>query len=193
MGFTHKIFTGLAALSLALAPALPSMAVTFNFSGTTAGTGVTWNRPVASPTTGAITGLSTSATAVRYQTLAFRVDTSGSYTFQSTSISPAFWDNYSFLYQTSFIATSPLTNVLIGNDDNTSIGLSGFTFSLTAGTQYFFVETGFSNTSSGTYSLTIDGPGTVTAVPEPSEVLGLLAFAGLGGAAFLKRRKQAVM
>lgn len=40
----------------------------------------------------------------------------------------------------------------------------------------------------GTYSIALTG---ATFVPEPSGVLGLLAFAGLGGGAFFKRRRIA--
>ncbi|MBC7881561.1 MAG: PEP-CTERM sorting domain-containing protein [Anaerolineae bacterium] len=39
---------------------------------------------------------------------------------------------------------------------------------------------------SGVYTISLTG---ATFVPEPSEVMGLLAFAGLGSAAFLKRRR----
>jgi MYXO-CTERM domain-containing protein len=150
------------------------------FAGSTTGDPV-WTRPVAATPP---TGLSGLGTATPYDVLAFTVDITGSYTFQNTAV--AAWDNYTFLYQNSFDSTLPLANVLTGNDDNPTIGLSGFAFSLTAGTTYFFVTTGFGNTDSGDYSLSISGQGTATLVPAP----GAAALLGLGGLALTRRRRR---
>lgn len=149
------------------------------YTGTTAG-GPTWNRPIAGTPPTSLSGV---GTAVPYSFALLSVSLSGSYVFQSTA---AAWDNYSFLYGNAFNPASPLTNALTGNDDNPSIGLSGFTFNLTAGTSYYFVVTGFGNTDFGAFSNTISGPGTITrggaaAAPEagPGLLLACLVLAGL--------------
>ncbi len=145
------------------------------YSGTTVGS-PTFNRPNANgdnpPTT-----ISGSATAVPFDVVQFSIATTGTYTFSSQSVSPPSWDNYTFLYSNSFDPANPLNNVLIGNDNNPSIGTSGFNFNLQTGVNYFFVTTGFSNSSQGSFN------NSVTLVPEPASwalmalgVVGLLAL-----------------
>lgn len=151
------------------------------FAGSTTGDPV-WTRPVAgNPPTPPLSGV---GTATAYDVLAFTVDITGSYTFQNTAANA--WDNYTFLYQNSFDPALPFANVVIGNDDNPTIGLSGFASNLTAGTTYFFVTTGFGNSDSGDYSLSISGQGIATIVPAP----GAVALLGLGGLALTRRRRR---
>nr|WP_248595255.1 PEP-CTERM sorting domain-containing protein [Candidatus Accumulibacter phosphatis] len=158
-----------------------------SFNDTTAGA-PTWNRPIAGNPPTVLSGVGTNTP---YDVNGFFVDQSGSYTFQSTATNPLGWDNYSFLYQLAFDQTQQLLNVLIGNDDNPSIGLAGFTYSLVAGVNYFLVQTGFSNSDFGAYSTEIQGPGNITlssiSVPEP----GSLALVGAALLAALGRRKAA--
>jgi hypothetical protein len=154
------------------------------FSGTTAGR-PTWTRPVANGTS-APNSLSGTGTATPFSVQAFTVASSGIYNLTSTSVAPSGWDNYTFLYSNSFDPLAPLANCVIGNDDLSGVGTSGFSASLTAGTTYYFVTTGFSNTDFGTFSNNISGPGAATlvgaaAVPES----GTLALALFGGAALL--------
>ena len=138
------------------------------YEGTTAG-GDPWNRPLEGEPP---TALSAIGTAVPFTVTPFTVSVSGNYVFISQALVPLNWDNFTFLYQGSFDAAAPLTNVLIGNDDfDSSIGLSGFTHVLTTGTSYFFITTGFSNSSLGTYSNSIIGPGQVV-IPGPIFVDG---------------------
>jgi hypothetical protein len=177
------IALGVTAMMFSIAPS--AQAATLN-TGTTAGA-PTWNRPlVGTPPT----ALSAVGTAVPYNAYSFTVSTPGTYTFQSTAISPTNWDNFTVLYKKTFNAATPLLNALISNDDNTSIGLSGFTIALDPSTTYVFVTTGFGNTDFGTFTNTITGVGTalpIASVPEPATVLGTLAAFGYGA---YSRRKM---
>ena len=172
-----KLHPSLLALAAAAALAGPAQAIVV--VGTTTGA-ATWNRPLAGVPP---TGLSGVGTAVPYTVLPITVSTTGSYVFQSTGTTPSNWDNFTVLYQNAFNAASPLVNALVANDDNPTIGLSGFTTALTAGTTYFYITTGFNNTHFGAYSNSITGPGAITVVPEPASV----ALLGLGLAAVLLR------
>ena len=155
-----------------------------SFPGDTTG-GPTWNRPLAGnppipPTSGV-------GTAVPYETLTFTVTASGPYAFNSIAadFGNGPWDNYAFLYHTSFNPTDQFTNVIVGNDDFPNIGTAGFSsVNLTAGTPYIFVSTGFANDDFGPYLLEIGGPGTAV-VPEPAT---LAAVAGLSLVALRRRR-----
>ncbi|MGE3818340.1 MAG: hypothetical protein AB7I30_02805 [Isosphaeraceae bacterium] len=171
----------LATVVIAAIGASQARADVLAYVGTTVG-GPTWQRPIAgNPPTPPPSGVGTN---VPYHVQPFFVKLSGTYSMQSASTIPAGWDNYTFLYQDTFSAGAPFTNVLIGNDDNPTIGLSGFNFALTAFTQYFLVTTGFGNTDEGAFTNTIQDVGNVfpsgtimLGVPEPSP----MALAGVAG------------
>ncbi len=120
------------------------------------------------------------------------MDTAGSYDFLSDAVDPVNWDNYLFLYLNSFDPLDQFANVIIGNDDLPSIGLSGFNgVNLSTGTTYVLVTTGFTNFDTGAFENTITGPGNVitdlaVAVPEP--LSGSLV--GMALAATLMRRRR---
>lgn len=182
----------LAALAFSAAIATPAAAVTV--IGTTSG-GPTFNRPVAGAPPTSLSGV---GTAVSYALTPFTVSTTGSYNFLMTGLAPVNWDTYLGLHSTSFNPGSPLVNALVYNDDFPTIGLSGFTASLTAGTSYIALATGFGNTDAGRYSLEITGPGNVViggnpppAVPEPSTWAMIIAGFGIVGAALRRRRTLA--
>ena len=157
---------------LSLVTATSSMAITL--TGTTIGQ-PTYNRP--STTNNPPTTLSPTATNVPFAVNNFTVATNGVYNFNTTA--PGF-DYSQFLYENNFNSTQPLSNILFTNNPFNS-GSNSFNYSLTTGTDYFLVTSGFSNTITGAFS------SNVTPVPEPSEV-NTLAFGAIGAAYLLKRR-----
>ncbi|MDB9438166.1 hypothetical protein PN450_15470 [Dolichospermum lemmermannii CS-548] len=180
--------TGFASLSFMVAA--PAQAI--NFTGDTTGA-PTWNRPNQNGTNppAALSGAD-----VPYQVQNFFVDTTGAYSLLST----ATYDNFTFLYQNSFSAASPLTNVIIGNHDySNGSGFDGSGFeggNLTAGTQYYFVNTGFWNDDFGAYASSITGVGNVTlgnvaAVPWETDALPVVGSTALFGAGMWAKRKFA--
>ncbi len=163
-------FGGAALDDSAGAPVPSAIVSPLTYNGSTVG-GPTFDRPVANGAN-APTTLSGIGTAVSYDVVMFTVATAGTYSFLSTATS-ANYDNYTFLYQGAFNAASPLTGVLIGNDDLTSTTTSGFSKALVTGTMYSFVTTGYANTDAGTFTDTIT---MTSAVPEP----GAWAMIGAG-------------
>jgi len=159
-----------------------AQAATYNYTGNTTGA-PTYTRSFFD-----FSGLSPSGANVNYQTLEFTVTASGSYNFLSAASGG--WDNFLFLYGPSFNPASPLVNGLVGNDDfGGSIGTSGFSFTLTAGSTYVAVTTGFEGgLDFGAYANSITGPGDVNVVPEPG-TYGLMAL-GLAVVGFAARRSQ---
>jgi hypothetical protein len=180
--------TGFASLSFMVAA--PAQAI--NFTGDTTGA-PTWNRPIQNGSNPPA-ALSNIGTAVPYQVQNFFVDTTGAYSFLSTTTT---YDNFTFLYQNSFSAASPLTNVIIGNDDYSNNRTSGFQgVNLTAGTQYYFVNTGYSNNNFGAYNSSITGVGNFTlgdvaAVPWETDALPVVGSTVLFGAGMWAKRKFA--
>jgi hypothetical protein len=150
-----------------------------NAAGNTIG-GPTWRRP---NTTG---GLSNNGTAVPYELVPFTVDTTGPYviTTDTTGNSPAY-DGYLALYMDAFSPTEQLTNIVALNDDLTGFETtkSQVSVALTAGTQYFLVQTGFANSDDGAWTATFAGPGLAT-IPEP------IGLASLGLLALLTKRQR---
>lgn len=176
--------------AIALLPGRMAAADTITFSDTTMGSPL-WARAIANPD-GSFGGTSAVATAVPYNVTSFFVSTSGNYDFLSTSVAPAGWDNYLFLYRTAFSAAAPASNYVVGNDDFPSEGLAGFdNVNLQAESEYYLVTTGFFNQDSGAFSNRISGPGAITigsvAVPEPSTAL-LVCPALLWAAVRLRKR-----
>jgi hypothetical protein len=166
-------------LGFGLIGVTPAQAANFyNYSGTTIGA-PTWNRPDANGDDTPI-GLSDFATATPYSTFAFNIDTSGFYTVNVNANNNSF-DPYAVLYQGSFDPNTPLLNAVIANDDGGPGQNSQFTTSLTSGTNYFLVTTGYDNDDFGNFTNTIK-----QSVPEPFTIVGTL----IGGTAALRMRKK---
>lgn len=162
-------------ISLAGAPLFGG---TLSFSGNTAG-GNLYNRPTESGDS-----LSDVGTAVPYVIQAFTVGLTGNYNFSTIANNPSVYDTFVHLYSGSFNPASPLSGLIVANDDmvngNPNAG-SGFTAQpLTSGGAYYYVVNGFGNSDAGSFTASITGPGSISAVPEPSTfALVGLAFGGL--------------
>lgn len=161
----------------------PAVGVEVLFSGSTA-SGATWQRPLAD-----FSGLSSQGMTVPYQVVDFFVDVEAVYRFDAKAISPAGWDNFSFVYARGFDPGRPLDDGLVGNDDfDGGVGTTGFEVPLTTSQMYFYVHTGFGDSDFGSYALTVTGPGQIVFIPEPSAV----TMGWIGLLAWLRRRRVAV-
>lgn len=133
-------------------PATPQASV--SYSGTTVG-GSRWARTYED-----CIGTSSNGS-IAYQAQPITVSASGSYTI--SSIQAGSFDGYLFLYAGTFDPAVPNTNCIIGNDDGSGgVGTSEFTTNLTAGSTYIVVTTGYGSGDAGTFTNTIDGPGTTS-------------------------------
>lgn len=136
--------------------------------------------------------LSAVGTDVAYDVFAFSVGVDGVYrirSFASGLRADEPWDQFLFLYASSFDPSMPLLNGVIANDDfDGTIGRSGFDIALATGTAYYLVTTGFGNDDKGGFLNVVRGPGDILpVVPEPG-TYALLAM-GLFGVAFAVRRR----
>jgi hypothetical protein len=120
--------------------------------------------------------------AVPYDALNFEVTAGGTWQF----LAMAEFDSAIFLYVDGFDAAAPTTNLIAHNNDIFSPDTSGFVAFLVPGVTYTVVLAGLHDDQFGKYSLTIAGPGTVLAVPEPSTWM-MLAM-GLAAIAYARRR-----
>lgn len=146
---------------------------------------VTWTGDTTGGPTVDLSTLGADATAVPYSAYQFTVDTDGEYTFLATAVYNI--DSVTILYENSFDPADPLANGIISADDDVSLNTSSFAAELFAGTTYVFVVAGYTDSDFGAHSVTIGGPGLISAVPEPSTWL-MLAF-GLAAITYTQRRK----
>lgn len=150
------------------------------FVGTTAGA-PTYNRGVG------CSSLSGVGTATPYNAQTFTVPTSGLHNILSVQDG---WDGYLHLYQGSFTAGTPLVNCIASNDDSPSIGQSQILVSLTAGTTYVLVTSGFNNSDAGAFTNTVSSL-ISPPVPTLSFVnVALMAFAVAVLGFFVQRRRM---
>jgi hypothetical protein len=184
------------------------------FTGTMSAGDPTWNRPLADGS-----GLSGVGTNVFFDVQPFYVAASGTFTFETTAPTPNNYDTFAFIYQNSFNSATPLINFVGGSDDFTGVfsilpgpfavpgsgtGSGGaspasqvLNVALVSGTQYYAINSTFSNGAVGTYFSGIGGRsvtgapidvflGELPPVPEPAS----LAVLGLGAMALLRKRRK---
>lgn len=177
-----RTFASVVAIALSYAVASVAQAVSFQVIQGDTTAAPTFNRALED-----FSGLSAVGTDVHYNAYTFTVALSGDYIFNTT----AAFDSFVFLYEGSFNPANATSNGVIANDDliyGNSFYASGFETSLTAGTTYVYVVTGFDLPDAGAYSTTIAGPAATTPVPEVQSYL-LMAL-GLAGLAVLRRRRS---
>jgi Fungalysin metallopeptidase (M36)/Fungalysin/Thermolysin Propeptide Motif len=96
------------------------------------------------------------AVTVLYKPYYFIAPSSGAFTFATTG--GTITDTYISLYQNSFDPTNPATNFVAGDDDISPTAptnfLSSLTSTLTAGTTYILVVSGWSANVTGTFTMT---------------------------------------
>lgn len=148
-------------------------------------TGNTTGGPTYNRTFSDFSDYSPNGEGVSYRTHEITVDMDGDYSFVATGLG---FDTFAFLYEGSFDATAPFINGLAGNDDAISLNTSGFEATLNPGTTYVFVMTGFDSEESGVYSLTIAGPGLISAIPEPAT--WMMFALGIAAVSYTQRRRQ---
>jgi hypothetical protein len=172
----RRLSVSLVAAAFAALIVLPTRANIVDFTGSTTG-GPTYNRLLED-----LSALSAVGTSVAYRTVTVNVSVSGTYTFLST----ARFDNFTFLYQNTFNAATPLVNATHGSDDLLGLTTSGFAADLVAGTDYIYVTTGFGNADFGAFSETIGGPGVITSSPLAPAPSNIFTFTGntAGGPTF---------
>jgi hypothetical protein len=195
------------ATATALAISSPALAQSAFWSDTTAGA-PTFSRP------SSFTGHT--GDAHRYHVQPFWVDAAGEYVYESSTHNPATgqgWDGFILAYIHSFDPANPLVNLIAGNDDKppgpfmvlpgsstswtrasqialgNSQNFGGPTtgFHLTAGVQYYAVQTGLWEDAGVFWAGIGAGPGSVYLgiVPAPGAAV-LIAF----GAVVASRRRR---
>ena len=142
-----------------------------SYTGDTTG-GLQWNRPFADGT--CCSGLGP----VTYQIEYLHVGTTGAYNVRSVQDG---FDGYLFVYEGSFDPSNQTVNFVAGDDDgNGGVGTSDIEgVTLDAGTTYIIVTTGFAAGDEGTYTNTVEGPGSIAfglaTIPTLGE-WGMVAF-----------------
>lgn len=118
-----------------------------------------------------------------YSQLLFQVDVTGLYDFNIASD----YDNALLLFAGPTDPQNSSTNFLAFDDDSGPDLNAGLRYALTAGTTYGFVSTSIGQSTTGSFTSTIVGPGNVfptSAVPAPAAAAGFAI--GL-----VRRRKRA--
>ena len=104
-------------------------------------------------------GVNQSSTNYTYEVIQVVPDTNGTYTFVSTSGSNLKF--YGYLYNGSFIPSSPLTNLIARSDSLTGTLQFNLTSTLVEDTEYLLVVTTSNQTATGPFNITASGPGLI--------------------------------
>jgi hypothetical protein len=141
-------------------------AAPFTFSGELSPNDSFFNRPRS------MTGISRPDAHYAYDVIGFRVSEAGTYAIEATAFDAHDHDTYLALYQGSFRAAEPLSNLLQVNDDGGFGFLSLISWALQTDTDYLLVFTSYSQLAFGAYAGSIDavgGSGQVS-IPDAAEV-----------------------
>ncbi len=131
---------------------VPVVAPVTTINGTITANSPSYVRPAGDDLTNNATTYSPAST-VLYKPYYFVAPSSGSFTFTTTA--GTITDTYISLYQNSFDPANPATNFVRGDDDITSTNfLSSLTQTLTAGTTYILVVSGWSPNVTGSFTMT---------------------------------------
>lgn len=163
---------GGAGLTAAACGTVPTIVT--SFSGSLDATDPVFNRSVSGTTYTA----SGSGTAVYYDTYTFSVSATGTYIFDMCGAGN--YDAHASFYTSSFNPASPATNFVQADDDGgtgCSVGPHS-SITLTAGVTYIYVATSFSNGTTGAYTVTFSGPGTVSTGGVAGTLLWYTAASG---------------
>ena len=196
-----KVVAAMAAVVLGLG-GLQARAGTLSWTGDTLQDGLSWHRPTVNHNPGAVLALVGGGE--RYLVEHVVVDTTGSYalTVNATGKGVGDWASgstqsiLSFLYAGAFDPDQPLVGEIENGSCGSACGQRDWTHTLTAGTDYFVVITGYCGTGigatsfecapvntqldAGPFEASLTGPGNIAAVPEPASfALVLLALAGV--------------
>ena len=127
---------------------IPAVSAVTTINGTITTNSPTYLRPNGDNVTVYAPGLN-----VLYRAYYFIAPSSGAFTFATTA--GTFTDTYLALYQNSFDPANPATNFVRADDDiSGTVFFSSITQTLTAGTPYIVVVSGWSPSITGTFTMT---------------------------------------
>lgn len=129
---------------------VPAVASVTTLNGTITTTSPSYARPNGDNITTYVAGSN-----VLYRAIHFIAPSTGSFTFATSASGATITDTYIALYQNSFDPASPATNFVRGDDDISGTNfLSSLTQTITAGTTYILVVSGWSPSVTGTFTMT---------------------------------------
>ena len=127
---------------------VPAVSAVTTINGTITTSSPSYVRPEGDNITTYVPGVN-----VLYKAYYFIAPSSGSFTFATTA--GTITDSYISLYQNSFDPANPATNFVRADDDvSASVFFSSLTQTLTAGTTYILVVSGWSASVTGTFTMT---------------------------------------
>lgn len=146
-----------AALILTLAPVTDASADVVTFDGELTASSPTFNRAWMD-----CSDAHTTANAVHYTKMTFKVDQGGLYAITMTAETLAESNGYFQLYESGFDQNSPQKRCLTVSRNESALIKPVINVSLIARMQYTLVITTINNGATGTFTNSISGPGTVT-------------------------------
>lgn len=171
----RKSFIGTLCVVALVIFVLPVMAGTTSYSGALSNTDPQFTR-VTTPawSTPGCAGLAGTST-YYYDVQPFYVDATGTYDLDMLASST--FDTYNILYLGSFDPSNAMLNCVNASDDADGSTRGRINTTLTAGVQYFHVVSSFSTNMTGTYHVSMTGPGNIILGLAPTpEQLAMIPF-----------------